>query len=212
VTAQAETPKQDAAGRDAATAEMTAATPARRTRAARPSPAPLEPPAPSPAVAGRLVPIIAVAVMAIYVAALYLMFRYRADANWDRMVYLVTGYEAIVFVAVGALFGTTVHRASVHAAQTQERQARADARSERERADAAVSRGERGAALVAGVRALRESRPKSQTRPAPPRGNGERSGMRGGDPAAQGAAGAGPGDTGLDFLIQLCDELFPEDG
>jgi len=188
---------------------MTAATPARRTRAARPSPAPPEPP---PAVAGRLVPIIAVAVLAIYVTALYVMFRYRADANWDRMVYLVTGYEAIVFVAVGALFGTTVHRASVHAAHVQERQARADARSERERADAAVSRSERGGALVASVRALAESRSKSQTRPAPPRGNGERPGIRGGDPAARGAAGPGPGDPDLDFLIQLCNELFPQDG
>ena len=194
---------------------MTAAAPARR-RAARPGPAPAAPAAPvapSPAVAGPVVAIVAVAVMVIYVGALCLMFMYRADANWDRMVYLITGYEAIVFVAVGALFGTTVHRASVHAAHVQEHQARADARSERERADAAVSRSERGGALAASVRAFAEARSKSQTRPAAPRGNGERPpGMRGGDPAARGPAGPGPGDPELDFLIQLCDELFPQDG
>lgn len=200
MTAQTETPQRGVAEPDGSPEGATTQATRRADHGDR---------SPASPVTGRLATIVAVAVMAVYIGALWLLFANRADANWDRMVYLLSGYEVIVFVAVGALFGTTVQRASVRTAHAHERQARADAQSERDRANVAISRGERGNALAASVRSFAKSRARSPARPV--RGNGEREGIRGPD---EGVRGTRPGsdESELDFLIQLCDELFPQDG
>src|ERR1700760_4790950 len=75
-------------------------------------------------------------IIGVYVASMWLMVRDSNDPGpqWDRLVFLFTGFEAIVFVAAGAIFGTRVQRASVEAAQEESRQAREDLGAEQERA------------------------------------------------------------------------------
>jgi hypothetical protein len=51
------------------------------------------------------------------------------DPKWSRLVYVYAGVEAIVFAASGAIFGTTVQRSHVEAAEKREYQARKEAAS-----------------------------------------------------------------------------------
>lgn len=138
------------------------------------------------AVLSRSATIVAVGlVMALLVFILTLVLL-RNDPQWDRLLYLFTGLEAIVFVAAGALFGTRI-----------ERQRSADAESAR---DEAVSRARRlegeshaGRALAAFIRA---GAIKAADEWVPQRG-GERS-----------AVGAPLTDYGA--LLTVVDELFPK--
>src|ERR1700724_2085148 len=122
-----------------------------------PPPGASAPPVAPPALS-KMVTFVAVGVMVVYIAALWVLFVYRSDKNWDRMVYLLSGFEAIVFVAVGAIFGTTVQRSSVDAANAHAQQARTEARAASKRADAAVTQGASGQALAAGVRSYANAR------------------------------------------------------
>jgi hypothetical protein len=155
------------------------------------------------ALQGLTVTIVAIGVMAVYVAAPWLLFEHRADKNWDRVVYLFSGFEAVVFVAVGALFGTRVQRASVETAHAQAHQARTDARSERDRADAAVTRGEAGSVLATGVRSFIGSRANGPAQNTVTGEDRHSHGIRGKESEA--------GDPGLAFLAELVDTLFPRD-
>lgn len=67
------------------------------------------------------------------------------DGKWTRLIYVYQGIEAIVFAAAGLLFGTTVARRQVAAAD--QRAADAEQQQERGAGDAAV-----GVALEAAVR------------------------------------------------------------
>ena len=56
-----------------------------------------------------LVAIIALAAFAVFIS--YLLRQIAAtDQEWARMIYLLSGIEAIVFAAAGFLFGREVHR------------------------------------------------------------------------------------------------------
>lgn len=70
---------------------------------------------------------VAVIVMAAFVAFfVYLVQNVGAiEPTWSRLVCLYGGVEAIVFAAVGWLFGREVHR--VQAARAEERATRAEA-------------------------------------------------------------------------------------
>jgi hypothetical protein len=156
-------------------------------------------------VLGRTATVAAIGVLVVYVAALWLCFERRADASWDRIIYLLSGFEAIVFVAVGAIFGTTVQRTTVATAQAHAQQASADARAERDRADHAVAEGASGRALAVGIRSY-VAQHSSATEPvaaaeSPRHGT---STVRGTD--------TGSGDSDLSFLLQLTDDLFPRAG
>ena len=57
-----------------------------------------------------------------------------SDIAWQRRVYLFGAVEAIVFTAVGWLFGREVHRAEAESARTDASEAKQDAASSREEA------------------------------------------------------------------------------
>jgi hypothetical protein len=65
---------------------------------------------------------------------------------WSRYVYLFGGFEAVVFTAVGWLFGREVHRAAVETATKH-------AAEYKEEADAAKDEASRGRALAVAVKA-----------------------------------------------------------
>lgn len=158
---------------------------------------------PAQLVLGRTATFVAVGVLVVYIAALVLCFEHRTDANWDRIVYLLSGFEAIVFVAVGAIFGTTVQRTTVATAQAHAQEARADARVERNRADRAVDQGASGRALAASIRSFAPGRPKSAGVSAGAAESRHDAGVRGEEQV--------PADSDLSYLLQLADELFPRD-
>jgi hypothetical protein len=145
-----------------------------------------------------LQPIVAVILIGIYIAILWVMFSHRADKEWDRMVFLLSGYEAIVFVAVGYFFGTQVQRGSVEVATDQAEQAREDLDVERNRADRATHQKGSADALAMG---FKEYASRHQSRPSSP-GSAD----KGWDSAARGTD-AGD-ETALAILIGLADEVL----
>ena len=112
------------------------------------------------------------------------------ETTWARRVYVFGAVEAIVFAAVGWLFGREVHRGQAEAAQKDAQEAKADAAEARDTAsakseEAAVAR-TKGQALASAVRGSTPPLSRSTTEaPAP-----------GGEPATPG-------------LRSLTDELFP---
>lgn len=147
---------------------------------------------PATVVLGPLEKITAVVLIALFVIFIAVLVLLRASDQWDRLVYLFGGLEALVFAAAGALFGTGVQRA-----QTQ--QAQDAANRERQRADGNENEALHGRALAAMIRAKRdnsdpEEREGRAARPGP--------GAPGG-PSFQASAGA------LAELGQVVDEWFP---
>ena len=149
--------------------------------------------------------VVALCILGLYIGSMWLMFLHRDDRQWDRMVYLFAGFEAIVFVATGAIFGTRVQRASVEAANEQTRQAREDLHVERKRADRGAKLEEATATFIRALKAYESEEPpgtgdgqKSDTSP-------DRFGQRG----SSGKATPAVGKDGLSFAIKLAEELFP---
>ncbi|MFC5663713.1 hypothetical protein ACFP3U_12045, partial [Kitasatospora misakiensis] len=66
-------------------------------------------------------------VLAGYTAMMIFLAAKRADANWDRLVFLFSGLEAIVFAAAGLAFGGSVQRGALAAAREDAAAARAEA-------------------------------------------------------------------------------------
>ena len=149
-----------------------------------------KPPAPSGApavVLGRLEKAIAVVLIALFVVFIVVLIFLRASPQWDRLIFLFGGLEALVFAAAGAFFGTGVQRA--HTVQAQQ-----VANQERQRADANESDAVHGQAVAAMVRAKTDN----------PRG-GEGQEGRGARPTP----GGGPSDGSLADLRQVVDDWFP---
>jgi hypothetical protein len=148
--------------------------------------------------------IFAVVVLGLYVALLVTLVAMRHDRDWDHLVYVLGGFEAIVFAAVGWVFGTSVARGTVRdakAAQADAKQQAAEAKqtasterqvAERARADRdrAVTDAERGRSLAASVKAKRAS--------------------------VSGRLGARPEDSAtspeMAELADLAERLFPDQG
>ncbi|GGK02364.1 hypothetical protein GCM10010123_35410 [Pilimelia anulata] len=106
----------------------------------------------------RLQTIVALALLVVFAVALIVLATMRDDPHWDRLVYLLAGFEAVVFAAVGAFFGVTVQRGAVAAArlaaaEANERaaEARADARVQRDLLDAERRDATAGRTLAAAV-------------------------------------------------------------
>jgi type VI protein secretion system component VasK len=89
----------------------------------------------------RLASRVTVLALLVYLAALIVMWRNadtRNDATWARLTFLLTGIEAVVFTAVGWLFGREVNRARAEKAEQGEQEARGEAdRAKQERAELA---------------------------------------------------------------------------
>jgi hypothetical protein len=96
--------------------------------------------------------VVAVVVSVVYVIGLVLMWSKVGDADpvWARRLVLLAGLEAIVFAAIGWLFGKEVNRHAVDSAATANEKAREDAQ----------ARGEaegKGQALADAVRATSDT-------------------------------------------------------
>jgi hypothetical protein len=162
--------------------------------------------------------------LAAFFALIILMFTERGGSQtaWDRLVYLLTGVEAVAFASAGWLFGKEVHRSEAQQARKQvvtERQrvsqAQTDlresvqreateqekARSEQERADKAES-GVRQAEERATAERKRGMRLAVAAVAAP----AQRPARRGGEQeAAASVAGIAP-----DPVAELARSLYPE--
>src|SRR5690242_8067812 len=135
--------------------------------------------------AEKVTAIVLIALFVIFIAVLVWL---RNSAQWDRLTYLFAGFEALVFAAAGALFGTSVQRAqTVQAQQTAQKQ---EARAEANQTDA-----EHGRALATMIRAKRSGAAGAELE------------ARGARPAPGETAAAG--DAGLAELAHAVDEWFP---
>ena len=77
---------------------------------------------PGSMVLGKVEQRAALVLIGLFVVFIIVMIVLRDSAQWDRLAYLFGGFEALVFAAGGALFGTSVQRG-----QTLKAEARADA-------------------------------------------------------------------------------------
>jgi hypothetical protein len=115
-------------------------------------------PQPEPKAAGTpaMLTWVSVFLIVVFIGSLGLLVFLRSAAPlvWDRLVYLLTGLESLVFSAAGVLFGTTIQRPQVAAARRDAAQARAEADSARTRAESA---GTAAAETTAKAHALRDS-------------------------------------------------------
>ena len=77
-----------------------------------------------------LAAVVAVCALLMFLVLVILMFSQRSgsDTAWSRLVYLLTGVEAVAFAGAGWVFGKEVHRGEVQRAeeQVQTEQKRAD--------------------------------------------------------------------------------------
>jgi hypothetical protein len=108
---------------------------------------------------GKVATTAAVGLIIVFVGMIFLLMQMRADRNWDRLMYLLGGLEAVVFAGAGALFGTTVQRGMLMAARQDAAAAQAQAAKERGRADAMQHEAAAGRMLATAVKA-KESRPQ----------------------------------------------------
>ncbi|PWK33235.1 ABC transporter permease [Actinoplanes xinjiangensis] len=140
-------------------------------------------------VLGRFEKIVAVVLLALFVIFIGVLVVLRGSEHWDRLIYLFGGLEALVFAAVGALFGTGVQR-------SQTAQAQATAEQEKARADANETSAAHGSALADSIRAKLDGAETT----AAPEGRGAR-------------PGTGPASTdearSLAELGRLVDVWFP---
>lgn len=99
--------------------------------------------------------VVTVVALAAFAVFIYYLIRHSdaADNVWNRYVYLLTGLEAIVFAAVGWLFGAQVSRPVVEQAK-EAGQAK----------EAAAAEREKGASLARAVVAQDASQPQRESR------------------------------------------------
>lgn len=114
------------------------------------------------------------------------------EVRWARLTYLFGSAEAVVFAAVGWVFGREVNR---QRAENAEAEANANASREREAHGRAVSAEERGAALAGALRAQSPTARRKE---------------RGEERLAGTAQEPPPSPVDIAPLIRLADELFPE--
>ncbi|HTS98975.1 MAG TPA: hypothetical protein VMI33_20405 [Streptosporangiaceae bacterium] len=153
---------------------------------------------------------VAVSALVAFLVLVALMFLLRGGSEtvWSRLVYLLTGVEAVAFAGAGWLFGKEVHRSEAQHAQEQvateqQRADRADtaAREAADKADEARDEAEaqrlRGSQLALAAVAEERSRP-------PARRGIERE-------AAGGSGSAGDAASAVaDLARRLYPELFPD--
>jgi len=105
-----------------------------------------------------IVTVVALAGLAIFVV--FLLGRVSAtQADWDRYIYLLSGVEAVVFAAVGWLFGKEIHREQASKAES----ARDSAEGAKADAEARAAAEEaKGTALANAIIATSATQPQRQ--------------------------------------------------
>lgn len=139
----------------------------------------------------------AIALLVVFVLAIGTLALLRNDQNWDRLVYLYAGLEAVVFASAGALFGTTVQRGAVSTARAEAQQAREDAAAAREDAKSSTETAAAGRALAAAVKGAGAAAPAD---------GGERLGARRDDDLQH----AGEATPSVRMLAEVARTLFPD--
>lgn len=102
--------------------------------------------------------VLAACLIALFVASCWVLYQAADNADvtemvWGRYVYIFGGLEAIVFTAVGWIFGREVHRAAAELASQDAARAREEAERTRQHAAAAEDQAEKGRALAEAVKA-----------------------------------------------------------
>ena len=150
-----------------------------------------------------LAAVVAVCALLMFLVLVILMFLLRSGSEtaWGRLVYLLTGVEAVAFAGAGWLFGKEVHRAEAQRAEEQvqtEQQRSAQAEDDARKAnDTAHAERLRGARIVQAVETA-----NAQQQPVRQAGEQEVS-ARGG--ASRNALG-----SVADLARQLYPELYDE--
>ena len=106
----------------------------------------------TPAWRDSLAAVVAVSALLVFLVLVILMFLNRSGSEtaWSRLVYLLTGVEAVAFAGAGWMFGKEVHRGEAQRAEEQ-------VHTEQERADQAEE-GARKANETAHTEQLRGAR------------------------------------------------------
>jgi hypothetical protein len=143
--------------------------------------------------------VVAVCALLVFLVLVTLMMTQRdgSDTAWNRLVYLLTGVEAVAFAGAGWVFGKEVHRAEAQAAaeqvQTERGRASQAEDSARQASDTAQAERLRGARLVQAVETAR-----AQQRQPARRGEEQE--------VSSGGGLASP----LDPVADLARQLYPE--
>ncbi|GAA2753002.1 hypothetical protein [Kitasatospora cinereorecta] len=148
-----------------------------------------------PATLGRAATITVIGLLAVFIGSLIVLGLMRDDKNWDRLIYLLAGLEAVVFAGAGALFGTTVQRAQVV-------EAKQELVAERQRADANEGDATAGRALHQGVIA-KEAEAAAATRTGQPE-------IRAGRPTGPAPGSSSGASSDVADLARLARSLFPD--
>lgn len=143
---------------------------------------------------------VAVALLVVYLISLAWVASERADPQWDRILIVLSGLEAIVFAGAGALFGTTIERKSSAAVAKDADKAKTEAETERARANEEAQKAQKGQMLAKLVKA------KYNRQLAATEGAGDM-----GPLGARPVAPAGPPSEGigdLEELAAMADHFF----
>lgn len=102
--------------------------------------------------------VLAACLIALFAASCWVLYQTADKADmtetlWGRYVYIFGALEAIVFTAVGWVFGREVHRSAAEFASQDAARAREEAERTREHAAAAEDQAEKGRALSEAVKA-----------------------------------------------------------
>jgi len=148
----------------------------------------------TPAWRDSLAAVVAVCFLLAFLVLVILMFTQRggSETAWSRLVYLLTGVEAVAFAGAGWVFGKEVHRAQAQHAEARASQAETDARQASKDAETERLRGVRMAQAVQTANA--QPQPQQRT-------------VRGGEQEV--SAGAAPASA-LGSVADLARRLYPE--
>lgn len=155
---------------------------------------------------------VAIGVLALFAIFAVVMF-FAADTGnsevWQRRLAVFGSIEAIVFTAVGWIFGREVHRTAADAARKEADEAKVDAKNKAEEADrqakAVAAERERGKALRAAIDASAASE-RAAASVAGPAGRSRDVGLSEGTPASTAEAGQ------LAMLRDLAARLYDDVG
>jgi hypothetical protein len=146
---------------------------------------------------------VAVCALLLFLVLVILMFAQRgtSDTAWSRLVYLLTGVEAVAFAGAGWIFGKEVHRVEAQRAeeqvQTEQNRANEAENGARQADENAQAERLRGARIVQAIQTADAQQPQ------PVRQGGEREvSARGGSANALGSV--------ADLARRLYPELYAE--
>ena len=151
----------------------------------------------TPAWRDSLAAVVAVCALLLFLVLVILMFLHRSgsDAAWARLVYLLTGVEAVAFAGAGWIFGKEVHRGEAQRAekQVQTEQQRASQAEDDARQASRAAETER----LRGVRIAQAVETAHTQQPARRRGEQE-------------VAASTESGNALDSVADLARRLYPE--